>query len=106
MARYIAKNIVAAGLASKAELQVAYAIGVSHPVSLSIETFGTEAVPVSRIEQAVLDNFDLSPRGIIEYLGLRRPIYSRTTCYGHFGKTNCGLPWEKLDKADLLRSYL
>lgn len=106
MARYIAKNIVAAGLASKAELQIAYAIGVDHPVSLSIETFGTELVPVSRIEQAVLDNFDLSPKAIINYLDLRRPIYSLTTCYGHFGKTDCDLPWEKLDKAELLRSYI
>ena len=106
MARYIAKNIVAAGLAEKAELQVAYAIGVAHPVSISIETFGTEAVPVSRIEQAVLDNFDLSPKAIISYLDLRRPIYALSTCYGHFGKTDCNLPWEKLDKVNILKTYI
>ncbi|MCR5693461.1 MAG: methionine adenosyltransferase [Clostridia bacterium] len=102
MARYIAKNIVAAGLADRCEIQISYAIGVSHPVSVFIDTFGTEKIPVHDIERAVFDNFDMSPKGIIAYFDLRRPIYGKTTCYGHFGKVGCDLPWEYTDKAEEL----
>ncbi len=102
MARYIAKNIVAAGLADRCEIQISYAIGVSHPVSVFIDTFGTEKIPVHEIERAVFDCFDMTPKGIISYFDLRRPIYGRTTCYGHFGKIDCDLPWEYTDKAELL----
>ena len=102
MARYIAKNIVAAGLADRCEIQISYAIGVSHPVSVAVETFGTEKMPVQEIERAVFENFDMSPKGIISYFDLRRPIYGKTTCYGHFGKTDCDLPWEYTDKAEIL----
>jgi len=102
MARYIAKNIVAAGLADRCEIQISYAIGVSHPVSVAVETFGTEKIPVQEIERAVFENFDMSPKGIISYFDLRRPIYGKTTCYGHFGKTDCDLPWEYTDKAEAL----
>lgn len=106
MARYIAKNIVAAGLADKCEVQIAYAIGVAHPVSVCVDTFGTEKTSVDNIKKAISENFDMTPKGIIEYLDLRRPIYAKTTNYGHFGKTDAGLPWENIDKADTLKKYL
>lgn len=106
MARYIAKNIVAAGLADKCEVQIAYAIGVAHPVSVCVDTFGTEKTSVDNIQKAISENFDMTPKGIIEYLDLRRPIYAKTTNYGHFGKTDAGLPWENIDKADTLKKYL
>lgn len=106
MARYIAKNIVAAGLCEKCEIQIAYAIGVSSPVSVCVDTFNTNKVPVQKIQEAVLENFDMSPKGIIDYFKLRRPIYSKTTNYGHFGKVDCDLPWEKLDKVEALKKIL
>lgn len=105
-ARYAAKNVVAAGLASKCQLQVAYAIGVSHPVSVMVETFGTEKVPVNVIEDLVCKHFDLRPAAIIEYLNLRRPIYQQVAAYGHFGRPELDLPWEKLDKVDQLQEVL
>lgn len=97
-ARYIAKNIVAAGLAKKVEVQLAYAIGVAQPVSISINTFGTSDLPESKLIEAVRKNFDLRPAGIIEMLDLRRPIYKQTAAYGHFGRTDIDLPWEQTDK--------
>ncbi len=102
MARYIAKNIVAAKLAERCEIQLAYAIGVPHPVSLRVDTFGTEKVAVSAIEKAVAEHFDMSPKGIIEKFDLRSPIFAQTAAYGHFGRTDVELPWEKLDMADTL----
>ncbi|MHC5268733.1 methionine adenosyltransferase [Enterococcus sp. LJL98] len=101
-ARYIAKNIVAAKLATKAEVQLAYAIGVAQPVSIAIDTFGTSEVPEEQLIKAVRQNFDLRPAGIIEMLDLRRPIYRQTAAYGHFGRTDIDLPWEKTDKVDAL----
>jgi S-adenosylmethionine synthetase len=101
-ARYIAKNIVAAKLASKAEVQLAYAIGVAQPVSIRIDTFGTGKVSQEKLIQAVRANFDLRPAGIIEMLNLRRPIYRQTAAYGHFGRTDIDLPWERTDKVDAL----
>ena len=103
MARYIAKNIVAAGLARKAEVQLAYAIGVAEPVSVMVDTFGTATVPESRIISLVRDSFSLTPKAIIETLDLRRPIYKATAAYGHFGRTGAGFTWEKTDRADALR---
>jgi len=103
MARYIAKNIVAAGLADVCEVQIAYVIGVRDPVSLYINTFGTEKVPVSTIEKLVWWNFDMTPFGIIEKFNLRRPIYKQLSAYGHFGRTDLDLPWEKTDMAQILR---
>ncbi|MDO7880396.1 MAG: methionine adenosyltransferase [Enterococcus mundtii] len=105
-ARYIAKNIVAAGLARKVEVQLAYAIGVAQPVSISINTFGTAEVPEEALIAAVRENFDLRPAGIIEMLDLRRPIYKQTAAYGHFGRTDVDLPWEKTDKVDVLKASL
>lgn len=105
-ARYVAKNIVAAGLACKCQLQVAYAIGVAQPVSLLVETFGTEAVPVGQIEELVRKHFDLRPGAIIEALNLRRPIYSQVAAYGHFGRSDLDLSWERVDKAELLKEAL
>ncbi|MHC5249145.1 methionine adenosyltransferase [Enterococcus sp. LJL90] len=105
-ARYIAKNIVAAGFAKKAEVQLAYAIGVAQPVSISINTFGTSTVPESKLIEAVRENFDLRPAGIIEMLDLKRPIYKQTAAYGHFGRTDIDLPWEKLDKVAGLRESI
>ena len=105
-ARYIAKNIVAAGLARKVEVQLAYAIGVAQPVSISINTFGTAEVPEEALIAAVRENFDLRPAGIIEMLDLRRPIYKQTAAYGHFGRTDVDLPWEKTDKVDALKASL
>ena len=102
-ARYIAKNIVAAGFASKAEVQLAYAIGVAHPVSVRVDTFGTNTVAESKLEAAVRELFDLRPAGIIKMLDLKRPIYRQTAAYGHMGRTDIDLPWEKLDKVDALK---
>ena len=103
MARYIAKNVVAAGLARKAEVQLAYAIGVAEPVSVMIDAFGTETVPEERITSLVRDSFKLTPKAIIEALDLRRPIYKATAAYGHFGRSGPGFTWEKTDRADALR---
>jgi S-adenosylmethionine synthetase len=103
MARYIAKNIVAAGLASRAEVQLAYAIGVAEPVSVMVDTFGTAAIPEEKITELVRQNFLLTPKAIIETLDLRRPVYKQTAAYGHFGRTGPGFTWEKTDRADALR---
>ena len=103
MARYIAKNVVAAGLASKAEVQLAYAIGVAEPVSVMAETFGTATIPEEKITELIRENFKLTPRGIIETLDLRRPIYKATAAYGHFGRSGPGFTWERTDRADALR---
>lgn len=105
-ARYVAKNIVAAGLADKAEIQLAYAIGVAHPVSISVDTFGTGKVNEDIIVSAIKEHFDLRPAGIIKMLNLRRPIYKQTAAYGHFGRRDIDVPWEKLDKVDQLKKYL
>ena len=102
-ARYIAKNIVAAGLAKKAEVQLAYAIGVANPVSVRVDTFGTATVAESKLDAAVRDLFDLRPAGIIQMLDLKRPIYRQTAAYGHMGRTDIDLPWEKLDKVEALK---
>ncbi|WP_407893276.1 methionine adenosyltransferase [Lacticaseibacillus sp. N501-2] len=105
-ARYIAKNAVAAGLADKLEVQLAYAIGVAQPVSVSVNCFGTNKIAEDKIQQAIRDNFDLRPAGIIKMLNLRRPIYKQTAAYGHFGRTDVDLPWEHLDKVEALAKYL
>jgi S-adenosylmethionine synthetase len=102
-ARYIAKNLVASTLAKKAEVQLAYAIGVAHPVSIAIDTFKTSKFSESQLIKAVRENFDLRPEGIIQMLDLRRPIYKQTAAYGHFGRTDIDLPWEKLDKVEALK---
>ncbi|MBQ4382851.1 MAG: methionine adenosyltransferase, partial [Firmicutes bacterium] len=102
-ARHVAKNIVAAGLASCCEIELAYAIGVAEPVSIHIDTKGTARVPEARLEELVRKHFDLRPAGIIKELDLRRPIYSQTAAYGHFGRTDLDLPWERTDKAEILR---
>ena len=103
MARYIAKNVVAAGLASKAEVQLAYAIGVAEPVSVMVDSFGTATVPEEKITEVVRETFQLTPKAIIETLDLRRPIYKDTAAYGHFGRKGAGFTWEKTDRADALR---
>jgi S-adenosylmethionine synthetase len=103
MARYVAKNIVAAGLAKKVEVQLAYAIGVAEPVSVMTQTFGTGVIPDGQINELIRENFKLTPKGIIETLDLRRPIYRATAAYGHFGRTGPGFTWERTDKADALR---
>ncbi|HWT88924.1 MAG TPA: methionine adenosyltransferase [Candidatus Angelobacter sp.] len=103
MARYIAKNVVAAGLATKAEVQLAYAIGVAEPVSVMVDSFGTAAIDEEKITQLVRENFKLTPKGIIEALDLRRPVYKPTAAYGHFGRSGPGFTWEKTDRADALR---
>jgi len=103
MARYIAKNIVAAGLASRAEVQLAYAIGVAEPVSVMVDTFGTCTIPEEKITELVRQNFSLTPKAIIETLDLRRPVYKQTAAYGHFGRSGPGFTWEKTDRADALR---
>ena len=103
MGRYIAKNVVAAGLAEKCEVQLAYAIGVAQPVSVLVDTFGTATIPEEKISELIKKNFQLTPRGIIESLNLRRPIYKKTAAYGHFGRNDPDFTWEKTDKADLLR---
>ena len=105
-ARYVAKNIVAAGLAKKCEIQLSYAIGVAHPTSIMVDTFGTGAVEDDKLVEIVRENFDLRPAGIIQMLDLRRPIYKHTAAYGHFGRTDIDLPWEKLDKVEDLKKYL
>ena len=105
-ARYVAKNIVAAGLAQRCQIQVSYAIGVAHPTSIMVNTFGTGAVDDSKLVDIIRENFDLRPAGIIKMLDLRRPIYAQTAAYGHFGRTDIDLPWEKTDKAEALKKYL
>ena len=105
-ARYAAKNIVAAGLADKCEIQLSYAIGVAQPTSVMVDTFGTGKLSDEKITEIVRENFDLRPAGIIKMLDLRRPIYKQTAAYGHFGRTDVDLPWEKTDKADALKKYL
>ena len=105
-ARYVAKNIVAAGLADKCEIQLSYAIGVAHPTSIRVETFGTGKLTDEELVAVVRENFDLRPAGIIKMLDLRRPIYKQTAAYGHFGRNDLDLPWEKLDKVDTLKKYL
>ena len=106
VARYIAKNIVAAGLADKCEVQLSYAIGEAAPMSVGVETFGTGKVSNNRIIEIIRENFELQPTGIIEMLNLRQPIYKKTAAYGHFGRGNCGFPWEKTDKAEIIKKYL
>ncbi len=103
-ARYVAKNIVAAELADRAEVNVAYAIGVAHPVSIAVQTFGTERIPVTRIEELVEEHFDLRPAAILRDLDLQRPIYSKTAAYGHFGREDHDFTWERMDKAEGLRT--
>ena len=105
-ARYVAKNIVAAGIAKKCEIQLSYAIGVAHPTSIMVDTFGTGKLSDEKLVEIIRENFDLRPAGIIQMLNLRRPIYKQTAAYGHFGRTDVELPWEKTDKAELLKSYL
>jgi len=105
-ARYVAKNIVAAGLADKCEIQLSYAIGVAQPTSIMIDTFGTGKLSEEKLVDIVRENFDLRPAGIIKMLDLRRPIYKQTAAYGHFGRNDLDLPWEKLDKVDVMKSYL
>lgn len=105
-ARYVAKNIVAAGLADKCEIQLSYAIGVAHPTSIMVDTFGTGKLGNERLVEIIRENFDLRPAGIIKMLDLRRPIYKQTAAYGHFGRTDLELPWEKMDKVEVLKRYL
>lgn len=105
-ARYVAKNMVAAGLADKCEIQLSYAIGVAHPTSVMVDTFGTGKLSNEKLVEIIRSNFDLRPAGIIKMLDLRRPIYKQTAAYGHFGRNDLDLPWEKLDKVELLKSYL
>lgn len=105
-ARYVAKNIVAAGLADKCEVQLSYAIGVAHPTSIMIDSYGTGKLSDNKLTDIVRENFDLRPAGIIKMLDLRRPIYKQTSAYGHFGRNDLDLPWEKLDKVEDLKKYL
>lgn len=105
-ARYVAKNIVAAGLADKCEIQLSYAIGVANPTSIMVDTFGTGKISDEKLVEMIRENFDLRPAGIIKMLDLRRPIYKQTAAYGHFGRTDIDLPWEKTDKVDVLKKYL
>lgn len=105
-ARYVAKNIVAAGLADKCEIQLSYAIGVAQPTSVMVDTFGTGKVSDSQLVNIIRENFDLRPAGIIKMLNLRRPIYKQTAAYGHFGRNDLSLPWEQLDKTEVLKKYL
>ncbi len=105
-ARYVAKNIVAAGLADRCEIQLSYAIGVAQPTSIMVDTFGTGKISDGKLVEIIRDNFDLRPAGIIKMLDLRRPIYKQTAAYGHFGRNDLDLPWEKLDKTDVLKAYL
>ena len=104
--RYVAKNIVASGLAEKCEIQISYAIGVSEPTSISIDTYNTGKLKDSVIANIVKEEFDLRPRGLIEMLNLKRPIYQKTAAYGHLGRDDIDLPWEKTDKLDVLKKYL
>ncbi|MEI6543374.1 MAG: methionine adenosyltransferase domain-containing protein, partial [Methylococcales bacterium] len=103
MARYVAKNIVAAGLAERCEIQVSYAIGVAEPTSITVETFGTSKLSEDRLVQIVRDNFDLRPKGLINMLDLLKPIYQPTASYGHFGRTEASFTWERTDKVDALK---
>jgi S-adenosylmethionine synthetase len=103
MARYVAKNLVASGLASRTEVQLAYAIGVAEPVSIHVNTFGTGKIEDQRLAELVRENFSLTPAGMIKELNLRRPIYRETAAFGHFGRTEDSFTWEKTDKAELLR---
>jgi S-adenosylmethionine synthetase len=103
-ARYVAKNIVAAGLAHRCQVQVAYAIGVAHPVSINAECFGTAVIPEARIEELIREHFDLRPAAIVRDLDLRRPIYAATAAYGHFGRSDADFTWERTDRADVLRA--
>jgi S-adenosylmethionine synthetase len=103
-ARYVAKNIVAAGLADRFEIQLSYAIGVAHPLSIMVETFGTGRIPDEQIEALIRKHFDLRPGAIIRDLNLRRPIYKQTAAFGHFGRTDIDVPWEQTDKAATLRA--
>ena len=105
-ARYVAKNIVAAGLADTCEIQLSYAIGVAHPTSIMVDTYGTGKLSDEKLVEIIRDNFDLRPAGIIKMLDLRRPIYKQTAAYGHFGRHDLDLPWEKLDKEEDLKKYL
>ena len=105
-ARYVAKNIVAAGLAEKCEIQLSYAIGVAQPTSIMVDTYGTGKISETKIVDVIRENFDLRPAGIIKMLDLRRPIYKQTAAYGHFGRNDLDLPWEKTDKIDILKKYL
>ena len=105
-ARYVAKNIVAAGLADKCEIQLSYAIGVAHPTSIMVDTFGTGKLSNEKLVEIVRENFDLRPAGIIKMLDLRRPIYKQTAAYGHFGRHDLDLPWERLDRVETLKKYL
>ena len=105
-ARYVAKNLVAAGIADKCEIQLSYAIGVAQPTSIMVDTFGTGKLDDDTIIDLIRNNFDLRPAGIIKMLDLRRPIYKQTAAYGHFGRNDLDLPWEKLDKVDALKKYL
>ena len=105
-ARYVAKNIVAAGIADRCEIQLSYAIGVAQPTSIMVDTFGTGKLSEDKIVELIRENFDLRPAGIIKMLDLRRPIYKQTAAYGHFGRPDLDLPWEKTDKAELLKKYL
>ena len=106
MTRYVAKNIVAAGLARRCQIEVAYAIGVAHPVSILVDTYGTGVLDDEKLSAIVSENFDLRPAKIIEKLDLRRPIYEQTAAYGHFGRPDLDLPWERTDMAEKLKSYL
>ena len=105
-ARYVAKNLVAAGLADKCEIQLSYAIGVAQPTSIMADTFGTGKLSDEKLTEIIRENFDLRPAGIIRMLDLRRPIYKQTAAYGHFGRDDLDLPWEKTDKAEILKKYL
>ena len=105
-ARYVAKNIVAAGLADKCEIQLSYAIGVAQPTSVMVDTFGTGKLSDEKLVEIIRENFDLRPAGIIKMLDLRRPIYKQTAAYGHFGRNDLNLPWEALDKVEELKKYL
>ena len=105
-ARYVAKNIVAAGLADKCEIQLSYAIGVAHPTSIMVDTFGTGKVSNEKLVEIIREKFDLRQAGIIKMLDLRRPIYKQTSAYGHFGRNDLDLPWEELDKVEDLKKYL
>ena len=104
--RYVAKNLVAAGLAERCEIQLSYAIGVAQPTSVMVDTFGTGKVSDEKLVEIIRENFDLRPAGIIKMLDLRRPIYRPTAAYGHFGRTDVALPWEALDKVDELKKHL
>jgi S-adenosylmethionine synthetase len=106
MARYIAKNIVAAGLAEQCEIQISYAIGVAQPISVLVNSFGTGKISDEELMALVLKNFDMRPKAIIDGLGLLKPIYRKTACFGHFGREDMDFPWEKTDKAEILKNAL